>query len=302
MPKVLLTGANGFVGSHVFHHFIGLGWDIVITLRSDSNCWRIESQLSSVNVVNLDEVALEKIFLVHEIDCVVHLATLYRKNDDLDELESLIESNVVFPHALVAAAQKAGVRAFINTGTFFEYPQSNDILKESADRKPVNNYAATKIAFSKQLEKYKAHMGIVELVLFSPYGPADNDKLIPYVVKNLLEHQSPKLQQGNNQIDLVYVADIAKAFEKAVSYVIKNGPGFDRINIASGGSVTVKDVGLILQKILNSSAECEYGELDKPSRLEADVSKAKSLLGWVPATPLEQGLENTVRYYKEDLQ
>ena len=302
MPKVLLTGANGFVGSHVFHHFIGLGWDIVITLRSDSNCWRIESQLSLVDVVNLDEVALEKIFLVHEIDCVVHLATLYRKNDDLEELGSLIDSNVVFPLALASEAQKAGVRAFINTGTFFEYAQSNDILKESAGRKPVNNYAATKIAFSKQLEKYKAHMSIVELVLFSPYGPADNDKLIPYVVKNLLEHQSPKLQQGNNQIDLVYVADIAKAFEKAVSYVIENGPGFDRINIASGRSVSVKQVGLLLQKIFNSSVECEYGELDKPISVEADISKAKCLLDWAPATPLEQGLESTVRYYKECLQ
>jgi len=298
MPKVLLTGANGFVGSHVFHHFIGLGWDIVITLRSDSNCWRIESQLSLVDVVNLDEVALEKIFLVHEIDCVVHLATLYRKNDDLEELGSLIDSNVVFPLALASEAQKAGVRAFINTGTFFEYAQSNDILKESAGRKPVNNYAATKIAFSKQLEKYKAHMSIVELVLFSPYGPADNDKLIPYVVKNLLEHQSPKLQQGNNQIDLVYVADIAKAFEKAVSYVIENDPGFERLNIASGKSVSIKEVGLLLQDTLNSSVECEFGEVDRPVRFEADISKARNFLGWEPATSLEQGLLNTVSHYK----
>ena len=298
MPKVLLTGANGFVGSHVLDHFIGLGWDVVITLRERSDCWRIESRLSNVKAVNLDEVAIEKIFITHEIDCVVHLATLYRKHNDLEELESLIESNVVFPHALVAAAQKAGVRAFINTGTFFEYAQSNGILKESAGRKPVNNYAATKIAFSKQLEKYKAHMCIVELVLFSPYGPADNDKLIPYVVKNLLEHQSPKLQQGNNQIDLVYVADIAKAFEKAVSYVVENDPGFERLNIASGKSVSIKEVGLLLQDALNSSVECEFGEVDRPVRFEADISKARSFLDWEPAISLEQGLVNTISHYK----
>ena len=299
MPRILLTGANGFVGSHVLNHFVALGWDVVITLRGDSDCWRIESQINEVSVINLDEISVEKIFVEHQIDCVVHLATLYRKNDDLEELESLIESNVIFPLALAFEANKAGVRAFINTGTFFEFAQSDEKLNENSERKPINNYAATKIVFSKQLEKYKAHMSIVELVLFSPYGPADNEKLIPYVIKNLLKLQRPKLQQGNNQIDLVYVADIAKAFEKAVSYVIKSGPGFERVNIASGKTISIKEVGLLLQDTLGSSFECEFGEVDRPMRVEADIAKAKSFLDWLPVTPLEHGLENTVSYYKE---
>ena len=299
MPRILLTGANGFVGSHVLKHFIALGWDVVITLRGDSDCWRIESQINEVSVINLDEISVEKIFVEHQIDCVVHLATLYRKNDDLEELESLIESNVIFPLALAFEAHQAGVRAFINTGTFFEFAQSDEKLNENSERKPINNYAATKIAFSKQLEKYKAHMSIVELVLFSPYGPADNEKLIPYVIKNLLKLQRPKLEQGNNQIDLVYVADIAKAFEKAVSYVIKSDPGFERVNIASGKTISIKEVSLLLQDTISSSFECEFGEVDRPMRVEADISKAKSLLDWLPVTPLEYGLETTVCYYKE---
>jgi len=297
MPKILLTGANGFVGSHVLGHFVGLGWDVVITLRSGSDCWRIESRVNEVSVINLDEISVDKIFVEHQIDCVAHLATLYRKNDDLEELESLIESNVIFPLALASEAHKAGVRAFINTGSFFEYAKSNDKIKENADREPINNYAATKIAFSKQLEKYKHQMSIVELMLFSPYGPADNGKLIPYVIQNLLKDQSPSLQQGNNQIDLVYVADIARAFEKAVLYAVESGPGLDRINIASGQSVSVKEIGMRLHHIIGSSSECVFGEVESPLMVEADITKAKNLLGWAPSFSLEHGLTETVEYY-----
>jgi len=297
MPKVLLTGANGFVGSHVLNHFVALGWDVVITLRSGSDCWRIEAQLNNVTVVNLDEVDLEKIFLAHEIDCIVHLASLYRKNDDIGELESLIQSNVIFPLALVYEAQKSGVRAFINTGTFFEYSQSNYKLKENTDRKPINNYAATKIAFSKQLEKYKHQMSIIELVLFSPYGPADNDKLIPYIIHNLLKHQSPNLQQGNNEIDLVHVTDIARAFELAVIHSVESRAGFDRVNIADGQSISVKEIAMLLHEIMGSSVECVLGEVDSPLVVEADITKAKDLLDWVPSVSLKQGLKSTVEYY-----
>ena len=298
MPKVLLTGANGFVGSHVLDHFVTLDWDVVITLRGGSDCWRIESQVNEVSIINLDEISVEKIFVEHQIDCVVHLATLYRKNDDLEELESLIESNVIFPLALASEAQKAGVRAFINTGTFFEYSQSNYKLTENTDRKPINNYAATKIAFSKQLEKYKHQMSIIELMLFSPYGPADNDKLIPYVIQNLLKHQSPNLQQGNNEIDLVYVTDIARAFELAVTYAIKSGPDFDRINIASGQAASVKDVAMLLQEIIGSAEGCGFGKVYSPLVVEADITQAKDLLGWMPSISLEQGLRDTVEYYR----
>jgi len=297
MPKVLLTGANGFVGSHVLNHFVALGWDVVITLRSGSDCWRIKARLNNVTVVNLDEVDLEKIFLAHEIDCIVHLASLYRKNDDIGELESLIQSNVIFPLALVYEAQKSGVRAFINTGTFFEYSQSNYKLKENKDRKPINNYAATKIAFSKQLEKYKHQMSIIELVLFSPYGPADNDKLIPYIIHNLLKHQSPNLQQGNNEIDLVHVTDIARAFELAVIHSVESRAGFDRVNIADGQSISVKEIAMLLHEIMGSSVECVLGEVDSPLVVEADITKAKDLLDWVPSVSLKQGLKSTVEYY-----
>ena len=297
MPKVLLTGANGFVGSHVLDHFVTLDWDVVITLRGGSDCWRIESQVNEVSIINLDEISVEKIFVEHQIDCVVHLATLYRKNDDLEELESLIESNVIFPLALASEAQKAGVRAFINTGTFFEYSQSNYKLTENTDRKPINNYAATKIAFSKQLEKYKHQMSVIELMLFSPYGPADNDKLIPYIIHNLLKHQSPNIHQGNNQIDLLYVSDIARAFEQAVIHAVERRAGFDRVNIASGQSISVKEIAMLLHEIIGSSVECVLGEVDSPLVVEADITKAKDLLDWVPSVSLKQGLKSTFEYY-----
>jgi len=297
MPKVLLTGANGFVGSHVLNHFVALGWDLVITLRSGSDCWRIQAELNNVAVVNLDEISLERIFVTHKIDCVVHLATLYRKHDHLEELESLIESNLLFPLSLITEAQRSGVRAFINTGTFFEYAQSDEKVNENSERKPINNYAATKIAFSKQLEKYKHQMSIIELVLFSPYGPADNDKLIPYIIHNLLKHQSPNLQQGNNEIDLVHVTDIARAFELAVIHSVESRAGFDRVNIADGQSISVKEIAMLLHEIMGSSVECVLGEVDSPLVVEADITKAKDLLDWVPSVSLKQGLKSTVEYY-----
>ena len=63
MPKVLLTGASGFVGSHVLNHLVASGWDVVITLRDGSNCWRIESQVNEVSVINLDEIVQRRFSL-----------------------------------------------------------------------------------------------------------------------------------------------------------------------------------------------------------------------------------------------
>lgn len=299
MVRVLLTGATGFVGSHVLKRFLALGWVVSVTIRSRSNCWRIRSMLADVDaVINLDLTSLETLFNTYTFDCVVHLATKYTKHDDVSELDSLIRSNILFPLSLLSAAQNAGVPAFINTGTFFEYAESSFPLTETAERKPLSNYATTKKLFSSHIQKFSTKITIIELILFSPYGPADNDKLIPYLIKSFLEKKKPLVIQGNNEIDLVYVDDIAIAFERAVLKSLEEGLQCHKINIGSGVSISLSSLCYLIKDKLKAKIDCDIAAVKDAKIFRANITRAKDIIDWQPSTPLEEGLDRTIEYYK----
>jgi len=115
MKTILITGATGFLGSHLVEKLLSDGFNIIVLKRSFSNVWRIKHLLDKLISYDIDKISLERIFEENKIDVIIHTATLYgRKKEKIYEI---IESNFILPLKLLELAVINNTKSFINTDT-----------------------------------------------------------------------------------------------------------------------------------------------------------------------------------------
>ena len=300
MQHILLTGATGFLGSHLLEALLTQGYKVTILKRSTSDTWRINHVLGRVNVFDIDKVSIDSVFVNNSVDVVIHLATFYRKNDASTDVEDMIKSNVTFPSVLLEAGIRSGLKGFINTGTFFEYDCSCLPVNESNDLKPFNFYAKTKLAFDVLLNSYRDDLNVITLRLFSPYGPKDNDKVIPHIIKKALIGAEINLSEGLQKLDFTYCEDVVGAYLKAVA-LINNGKNVsETFNIGTGRPHSIREIVSILEEEMDTRLNVKWAP---PFRNDfdivySDVKKTSTVLGWHPRSSIRAGLISTLKYYE----
>tara|TARA_R110000823_G_scaffold145002_1_gene275195 strand:- start:12953 stop:13885 length:933 start_codon:yes stop_codon:yes gene_type:complete len=299
---ILLTGATGFLGSQMLEALMAEEHKVVILKRSTSDTWRIENLLSNVVSYDVDRQPLERVFEEHSIDIIIHFATLYRKFDNGKEVADMIQSNVTFPVELLEIGVRNKIKAFINTGTFFEYDCSNLPVRESADIKPFNLYAKTKVAFESILGTYSDKISINTFRLFSPYGKKDNQKLIPMLINKGLSDERISVSEGFQKLDFIYAEDVISAYIKAIERL--NALNFENeyqiFNLGSGRPLSIREVVSVIEQELGYSLDVKWGEKaaeDIPI-VFSDVTKLISTLAWKPDHSIQQGISKTISYYK----
>ena len=146
---------------------------------------------------------------------MIHLATNYIKFDKPNDHESLIEDNVNKPLKILNLAIKHNVKGFINTGTFFEVDEDENLIIEDSKIYPFNFYAKTKIEFQDILDQSSNVLNSATLRLFSPYGLNDNQKVIPFIIKSIIDKEDLAIENPNINCDFTYVDDIA-SIEKTI--------------------------------------------------------------------------------------
>jgi UDP-glucose 4-epimerase len=303
LPNILLTGATGFLGSHLLEALLEKGCKVIILKRSTSDTWRINHLLEQVKSYNVDYEVLHSIFEEQNIDYVMHLATLYRKFDNGLEIKEMMDSNVLFPTELLELSVKYKVKGFINTGTFFEYDCSKLPVDEYAEINPFNLYAKTKLAFETILKTYSNTLNITTLKLFSPYGEKDNGKLIPMIISKALVNEKIELSDGLQKLDFIYEKDIVDAYLCTIRTMEKKqGSGYSVYNIGSGMSISIREIVSIIEQQLNKPLNKVWGNVSKvdiPIAF-ADISKAIADLEWSPQHSIQEGIAKTIAYYKEE--
>lgn len=304
MKTVLLTGATGFLGSHMLELLLQSGYNVIVTKRSTSDVWRIEHLLSKVQSYDIDTDSIETVFASNKIDAVIHLATLYRKFNNGKEVAEMVSSNITFPIELLEVGLRHGLKAFINTGTFFEYDCSHLPVDESSSLSAFNLYAKTKTAFESMLQTYSDKLLINTFRLFSPYGEKDNQKLIPLIINRALSGNKLELSEGFQKLDFIYAKDVVAAYLAAIKRFeisdVKNE--YQIFNLGSGITLSVRDVLSVVEQSAGVKIDVTWGEksaADIPVAY-ANISKAKAVLGWEPHYSIQQGICNTLSYYKEN--
>ena len=300
IDTILLTGATGFLGSHLLEALLGNGYKVIILKRSTSSTWRINHLLNRVRSYDLDRVSLNEVYSDNPIDTVIHLATFYRKYASFDEVAEMVSSNVTFPVELLENGIRHNLRYFINTGTFFECDCSVFPISEYTPNKPYNFYAKTKLMFESILSSYQEQINILTLRLFSPYGERDNNKLIPMLIQKSLLGEKIDLSNGFQKLDFIYASDVIHAYLKALNRLKVGKYDYRIYNIGSGVGVSIREIVFLLEQLLGRSLEKSWSEVPKIDIpvVIADIARAKEELDWAPANTIGTGLAKTLQYYR----
>lgn len=298
--KVLITGITGFVGSQVARVFLRGGFDVYGIIREDSNLYRVEDILPSINVLQGDLADLKSIAGDIESikpDICVHLAWYAIPGQYLHSLENI--NSLTYTLELAKLLGQAGCRKFVGAGTCFEYDLSFGYLSEQTPTKPSTLYAATKVSAETSVRQIGnlTGMQIAWARLFYQYGPFENTRrLVPAVITALLRNEEVKTTLGEQVRDFMHVEDVASAL-----YAIATGDLCGIVNVGSGSPVTVKDIALTIGNILDRTNLIKFGALPysptDPMFVCANNSLLKQGTEWAPKYNLEQGIRETISWW-----
>ncbi len=300
--RILLTGATGFIGSHLLRRLMEEEAEASVILRS-SNTWRIEDVLKDANVIRLDlrnDEEIRKALMLTKPHIVFHLAAYGVELGNCTHREAIL-NNVLATANLVIASAEAGCQRFINTGTSMEYGCLDDMISEDVSPKPVNLYGSTKaastlIAHQAALER---DLPIITLRPFNLFGEMEaNNKLFSYIIASILLERPVKLTGCEQYRDYCYVGNIVDGYiMAALNDTIRN----EIYNIGSGEIQPLKYYINMIYELMLPDQKPVYGTLpyrkNEMWRPCPDISKIKSQLQWVPRTSLKEGLLKTIEWY-----
>ncbi|MDE6968729.1 MAG: NAD-dependent epimerase/dehydratase [Eubacterium sp.] len=282
--RILLTGATGFVGSHILKALLADHHSVCILIRKYSKPDRIRDVIENCPVYSLDTAVPEQIFGENQIDCVVHCATCYGRNHR--EYMQNMTSNMLFPMELLCCAVDHGVKYFMNTDTFF----CKQIVRESDLDRDVymSGYTLSKMQFRQWGRVLASEYGIrfVNMKLEHVYGEDDSvGKFIPYVV-NQCRNNVPviKLSSGMQKRDFIHISDVTDAYRTVISGLQNPAENnYVEYGVGTGRMRSLKEFVELIHTAVRSSTVLDWGKVNlRPGELmqsEADNS-ALIKLGW----------------------
>ena len=300
--NIFLTGATGFIGSHLARRLVGEGHTVHALVRPGSDLWRIRDILPALRLVQGDLLAPEGVteqLAAVQPELCLHLAWYAVPGRYLTALENLAMLSASL--RLAGDLAQVGCRRLVVTGTCFEYNTDVGRLAEDSATRPRHLYSACKLALLHVLQQLSLDTGL-EVAwprVFYLYGPGEDERrLVPSVVLSLLRGQPARLTSGEQVRDFLHVADVAAAIW-AVAQSGLRGP----VNIGSGHPVAVRalaeTIGALLQRpdLLNFGA-LPQAEADPPV-VYADNRRLVEGADWAPRFDLEEGLRDTIHWWQE---
>ena len=290
--RVLVTGASGFIGSHLCARLVELGADVHGVSRAPRN----DSSVSQWWQVTLDnEIATRSLVETVEPAIIFHLASFVSGSRAIEHVMPALRSNLLSTVNLLGSVTETGCPRIVLTGSLEETEG------DSTTAVPVSPYAAAKSAASTYAGMFHAlyNTPVVTARLFMVYGPdqKDHKKLVPYVTLSLLRGEMPRLMSGMREVDWIYVDDVVDAY---LALAVKPGIEGNTIDVGSGELTSVRDVVMALVDILGQDVKPAFGSVNDRSMERvrvADIEHAYEIAGWRPSTNLSEGLAKTVDWY-----
>jgi nucleoside-diphosphate-sugar epimerase len=304
---VLITGATGFIGANLTRRCQDAGAETHIFTRTVSNTWRLQDRLQDVRGYDVDLLDSENVkTMVHNIqpEVIFHTAT-YGGYPFQKEPQQIVQANLIGTLNLLDACAQTDFEIFVNSGSSSEYAIKNASLQEDDLLTQSSFYGISKAAATLfcKLKAQETDLPITTLRLFSPYGYyEDASRLIPSVILACLSGQSPQLSSPQSVRDFVFIEDVIDAYMKVVEQPQKAKAQI--INIGSGQQHAICEITDKIIELTRSKEKPQWHSIPnpriEPKMWQADISKAKELLGWQPAYALTAGLEKTVTWFRNN--
>jgi UDP-glucuronate 4-epimerase len=311
--KVLVTGGAGFIGSHLVEKLLATGHEV--SILDDFNDF-YDPKIKEANVAEFrdhaavhrvdlrDVIAVKQLFHREKFESIVHLAARAGVRPSIAAPQLYYDANVGGTLHLLEAARMTGIERMIFASSSSVYGLSKTIPFSEAQHltQTVSPYAATKMAgeFLCSTYSHLYRMRIVALRFFTVYGPRQRPDLAIHQFTRRIGKGAPIQQfgDGSTRRDYTYVDDIIQGVTAAMQY---EGPLFDVFNLGESETIQLRDLIAAIEKEVGRKAQIEVlpeQAGDVPLTC-ADISKARRLLGYRPATPLSAGLPKFVEWFRQ---
>ena len=307
--KVLVTGAGGFIGSHLCDMLFESGYDVYPFVRYNSkNSWgwldaskyKNEFKVVAGDIRDYDSVS----DAVGKVEAVLHLAALIGIPYSYVSPLAYIRTNVEGTYNVLESARIQGKKRVIHTSTSETYGTAQYVpIDEKHPLVGQSPYSASKIGADQLVMSYSLSFDLPVTIVrpFNTYGPRQSARaVIPTIITQIISGKR-KLELGNTSPtrDFTYVIDTCRGFTQALQ--TDNGLG-KVINLGVGKDISIHDVAQKIMKIMGKEVEIGSAEerirpnKSEVERLQSDNKLAKKLLGWEPLISLDAGLRNAVEF------
>lgn len=306
--RVFLTGLSGFIGSHLGRRLVNEGSRVFALVRRNSDLWRVKDLKRDIIIVTgdlMDADAVRRALREIRPTIVFHLASRVDMSRSFDLLEDMVGINITGTLNIIRGLKNQDVTCFITAGASEEYGDADVPFREDQLPCPASPYSATKASVTMICRMLNTGLSLPMVTLRpSPtYGPFQtNDMLIPHCIARALRGETIRMTKGDQGRDFVHVADVVEGFVRAAQ--IQEALG-EVINLGSGREYSLKDVVDMIVTMTKSLSRVEREALPyrkgEAMHFLSDTSKARRLLGWVPKIELEDGLRETISWYRKYL-
>ena len=312
--KALVTGAGGFIGSHLTEFLVEKGIDVKAFVRYNSrNNWgwlenskyKDKIEVYAGDIRDFDSVKEA----MRNVDVVFHLAALIGIPYSYISPLAYVKTNVEGTYNVLQAARELHIQRVVHTSTSEIYGTAQYIpIDEKHPINPQSPYSATKVAADQLALTFYRSFGLPVTVIrpFNTYGPRQSARaIIPTIISQILSEKNEiKLGSLTPTRDLNFVLDTVEGFYKIGLH--ENTIG-EVVNIGSGREISMGDLAKLISNLIDKKIKIVQDKQrvrpknSEVERLLCDASKAKKLTGWKPKYSLEEGLRLTIKWIKENL-
>jgi len=299
--NILLTGATGFLGSHIAETLLLEKHHLILTKRTSSDLWRCASFAEKCRWVNLDNENWEEEVCRLKPSIIINgawdgVAAGYRE----EWLRQI--NNLNFQQKLLSIASEVNAELVIGVGSQAEYGEFNGCVDESYPTNPTSAYGVVKLCAQKIMKTYCEQNGLrwYWFRLFSCFGEKESDTwLIPSAIKKMLFSDSMDLTPGEQKYSYMYIKDVARLFALATTASADSGV----YNVSSISQRSLKEVLNLVKTKINPSFHLNWGSLPyrkNQSMLNGGImDKTNKVFHFVESSNWEQNLYHTIDYYQK---
>ncbi len=303
--KVIVTGGAGFIGSHLVDRLLAEGHQVVVMDNLSTGKLRNLNPSATFHHSDITHQSVHDVFHREQPDIVFHMAAQVSVTESTKDPINDAAINVTGTLRLLEASRRFGLEKFIYSstgGALYGDPEVNPCA-ETTPIRPMSPYGLSKHLGEQYIELYQRLYQLNYSILRygNVYGPRQDPHgeagVIAIFTQAMLEGRQPQIFGGGDQErDFVFVADVVQANIHAM----QQGDG-EAINIGTGETTSVNCIYEALQSIIQYRWEAEHrpqrpGEIYK---ISLECSKAARLLGWSPQISLEEGLQQTVEFFRK---
>ena len=309
--KILVTGGAGFIGSHFVEKALSLGHSAEV--MDDFNDF-YDPAIKRANVAGFagkvpvhevdirDGDAVQRVVAGGKFDCIVHLAARAGVRPSIHDPKLYLDTNITGTFHLLEAARQSGVPRFVNASSSSVYGvlKTLPFREDLALTQTISPYAATKLACEQLCSNYSHLHGIrtVSLRFFTVYGPRQRPDLAIHSFTRAIFEGRPIAQfgDGSTRRDYTYVDDILDGISASLRY---EGQLCDVFNLGESQTTTLAELIALIENALGKKAIIER-KPEQPGDVPvtfADITKARTMLGYNPRTKIAVGIPKFVGWF-----